>query len=68
MLWCGLGRPEITSEIDNWSVFVLLGWRFVLGIIMKWDGREPYIVRCHHGSRGINKADFILRLSSEERE
>ena len=35
MLWYGLGRPVITSEIGNWSVFVLLAWRFVFGIIMK---------------------------------
>ena len=41
-LWYGLGRPEITSEIGNWSVFVLLGWRFVFGIIIKRDGREPH--------------------------
>ena len=41
LLWYGLGRPVITPKIGNWSVFVLLGWRFVLGIIMKRDGREP---------------------------
>ena len=41
LLWYGLGRPLITSEIGNWSVFVILGWRFVFGIIMKRDGREP---------------------------
>ena len=41
LLWYGLGRPVITSEIGNWSVFVLLGWRFVFGIIIKRDGREP---------------------------
>ena len=42
VLWYGLGRPVITSEIGNWSVFVLSGWRFVLlgwrvvfGIVMK---------------------------------
>ena len=42
LLWYGLGRPVITSEIGNWSVFVLSGWRFVLlgwrvvfGIVMK---------------------------------
>ena len=34
MLWYRLGRPEITSEIANWPVFVLLGWRFVFGIII----------------------------------
>ena len=61
VLWYGLGRPVITSEIGNWSVFVLLGWRFVFGIIMKWDGREPHIVRCHHDS-GNNKDASLLRL------
>ena len=35
MLWYGLGRPVISSEIGNWSVFVLLGWRFGFGIIIK---------------------------------
>ena len=35
VLWYGLGRPVITSEIGNWSVFVLLGWRFLFGIVMK---------------------------------
>ena len=41
VLWYGLGRPVITSKIGNWSVWVLIGWRFVFGIIMRWDGREP---------------------------
>ena len=41
MLWYGLGRPVITSQIGNWSVFVLLGWRFVFGIIIKRDGESP---------------------------
>ena len=35
VLWYGLGRPVIISEIGNWSVFVLLGWRFVFVIIIK---------------------------------
>ena len=61
MLWYGLGRPVITLEIGNWSVFILLGWRFVFGIIIKRDGREPRIVRCHHDS-GNNKASSLLRL------
>ena len=61
LLWYGLGRPVTTSEIGNWSVFVLLGWRFVFGIIIKRDGREPRIVRCHHDS-GNNKAASLLRL------
>ena len=34
MLWYGLGRPVVTSEIGNWSVFVVFGCRFVFGIIM----------------------------------
>ena len=41
VLWDGLGRPVITSEKGHWSVFVLLGWRFVFGSIIKRDGREP---------------------------
>ena len=41
MLRYGLGRPVITPKIVNWSFFVLLGWPFVFGIIMKRDGREP---------------------------
>ena len=28
-------------KLGSWSVFVLLGWRFVFGIIMRWEGREP---------------------------
>ena len=65
VLWYGLGRPVITSEIGNWSVFVFLGWCFVFGIIMKRDWREPHIVRCHHGSGGINKAASLSTTSSE---
>ena len=61
VLWYALGRPVITSEIGNWSVFVLLGWRFVFGIIIKRDGREPSIVRCNHDS-GNKKAVSLLRL------
>ena len=60
MLWYGLGRPVITSEIGNWSVFVLLGWRFVFGIMMKREARA-HMVRCHHDS-GNNKAASLLRL------
>ena len=39
LLWYGLGTPVITSEIGNWSVFLLLGWRFVFGIIIKRRAR-----------------------------
>ena len=41
MLWYGLERPAITTEIDNWSFFELLGWRFVFGIIIKETGENP---------------------------
>ena len=41
VLWYGLGRPVISSEIGSWSVFVLLRWLFVFGIIMKRDGLKP---------------------------
>ena len=58
MLWYGLGRQVTTSEIGNWSVFVLLGWRFVFGIIIKRDRREPRIVGCHH-DYGSNKRDTL---------
>ena len=68
LLSYGLGRPVINSEIGQWSVFVLFGWRFVFGIIMNWDGREPHIVRCHHSSGGINKAVSLLRLRLKESE
>ena len=64
VLWYGLGRPVITSEIGNWSVFILLGWRLIFGIIIKRDPREPRIVRCHHDS-GNNKAAFLLRLRGQ---
>ena len=28
-------------KIGNWSVFVLFGWRFVFGIVMRWKGESP---------------------------
>ena len=61
MLWYGLGRAVITSEIYNWSAFVVLGWRFVFGIIIERDGRQPRIVRRHHDSEN-NIAASLLRL------
>ena len=42
--WYGLGRPVITSEIGNWSVFVLLGWPVI-------DHTDPWTdktSRCWH--------------------
>ena len=60
VLWYGLGRPVITSEIGNWSVFVLLGWRLYSGLSYEETG-ESRIVRCHHDS-GNNKAAPLLRL------
>ena len=47
-------------RMGNWSVFVLLEWRFVFGIIMKREARA-HIVRCHHHS-GNNIAASLLRL------
>ena len=60
----GLGRPVITPIIGNWSVFVLFGWSFVFGIIMRWDEREP----SHPDvitTLGNNKAASLLLLSFE---
>ena len=54
-------KAGIYPKIGIWSVVVLLGWCFVFGIIMKLDGREPHIVRCHHDS-ATNKAASLLRL------
>ena len=40
--------------VGNWYVFVLFGWRFVFGIIVKMARvREPFRCRCHHDS-GVN--------------
>ena len=47
---------------SNWFVFVLFGWRFVLGIIIRWERREPFPSRRHHDS-GNNKAASLLLLS-----
>ena len=41
VLWYGLGRPVITSEIGNWSVFVLLGWRLYSGLSWNETGESP---------------------------
>ena len=54
----GLGRPVIVPKIGNWSVFVLLGWRFAFGIIMKLRRARAPRLRYHHDS-GINKAAFL---------
>ena len=62
LLWYALGRPVITSKIGNWSVFVLCGWRFVFGIIMRWEGREPSYSDAIT-TLGNNKADSLLLLS-----
>ena len=49
-------------KIRNCSVFVLFGWRFVFGIIMRLEGREP-----SHSDAittlGNNKAASLLLLS-----
>ena len=49
-------------KICNWFVFVLFEWRFVFGIDMRWEGREPFPSRRHHDS-GINKTASLLLLS-----
>ena len=61
VLWYGLGRPVITSKIGNWSILVLFGWRFVFGMIVRWERRDPSCFRCHHDS-GNNKAASLLLL------
>ena len=35
VIWYSLGRPVVTPKTGNWSVFVLFGWRFVFGMVMK---------------------------------
>ena len=60
VLWYGLGRPVITPPKGNWSVFVLFGGRFVFGTILRWDGREPALVRCHHDSGNVKAASLLL--------
>ena len=62
VLWYGVGRQVIILRIGHWSVFVLFGWRFVFGIIMRWEGREPFSFRYHHDC-GISKAVSLLLLS-----
>ena len=64
-------RPSNTGnlfKINDWSNFVLFRWRFLFGIIMRWEGREllklPF--RCYHDP-GNNKAVSLL-LKSELRE
>ena len=48
-------------EIGKWSVFVLFGWRFVVGIIMRWDRREPFLSNVIK-TLGNNKASSLLLL------
>ena len=37
-------------KVGNWSVFVLFGGCFVFGIIMRWEGQEPFSFRRHNES------------------
>ena len=62
VLWYGLGRPVITSESGNGSVFVLFGWRFIFGIIMRGEALSPFHPACHRDS-GISKSASLLLLS-----
>ena len=52
---------SITPKIGNWSVFVLFGWLFVFGMIMRWDGREPTLSDAVT-TLGNNKAASLLPL------
>ena len=70
MLWYGLGRPAITDlKKGNWSLFVLFKWRFVFGIIMRWEGREPFLSPFRRSppdaitTPGLINAAALLRLS-----
>ena len=35
-------KAGYSLKIGNWSVFVLFGWRFEFGTVMRWKGRQPY--------------------------
>lgn len=59
LLWYGLRRLVITSNVRQLVVFILIGWRLVFGIIINRDGRDPHTLRCHHGSDGIIKLFLI---------
>ena len=49
-------------KIGNWSVFVLFGWRFVFGIIMRWEARE-HVHSDAITTMGNSKAASLLCLS-----
>ena len=49
-------------KIDNSLFFVLFGWRFVFGIIMRWEGRAPFPSYAIT-TLGNSKADSLLLLS-----
>ena len=49
-------------KIGNWSVFILFGRRFVFGINMRWERREPFPSDAIT-TLGNNKADSLLLLS-----
>ena len=49
-------------KIGNSSVFVLFGWRFVFGMIMRWEGRAPFPSYAIT-TLGNSKADSLLLLS-----
>ena len=48
-------------KMGNLSVFVLFGWRFVYGIIMRWEG-QPFLSDAIT-TLGNNKAASLLLLS-----
>ena len=61
VLWYGLQKAGDDLKICNWSVFVLFGWRFVFGIIMRWERREP-LQSDAITTLGNNKAASLLLL------
>ena len=54
-------RLQLQQQVI-WSVFLLFGWRFVFGIIMRWEGREPFLSDAIT-TLGSNKAACLLRLN-----
>ena len=44
LLYC-LTRPENYPKIGNWSILYCLDGVFVVGIFMRWEGREPFHIQ-----------------------
>ena len=50
-------------KVGNWSVFVLFGWRFVFGIIMRWEGRRIKAIYCPLQIKAVCSRSAYLGLS-----